>query len=63
MTPADPVEAARKEAIATYLSHWKEVEKRYADKAGKAGDLKKYAASAALSQVETDAENMRKRTS
>ncbi|MDX2564993.1 hypothetical protein PV371_35805 [Streptomyces sp. TX20-6-3] len=60
-TPADPVEAAKKEAIATYLSHWKEVEKRYADKAGKAGDLKKYAAAAALAQVETGAADMRKK--
>ncbi|WP_329625868.1 secreted protein/lipoprotein (plasmid) [Streptomyces sp. NBC_01255] len=61
VAPADPVETAKKEAIATYLSHWKEVEKRYADKAGKAGDLKKYAASAALSQVETGAADMRKK--
>ncbi|MFJ2060344.1 hypothetical protein ACIOMM_31005 [Streptomyces sp. NPDC087908] len=60
-TPADPVEAAKKEAIATYLSHWKEVEKRYADEAGKAGDLKKYAAAAALAQVETGAADMRKK--
>ncbi|MEV0449794.1 hypothetical protein [Streptomyces sp. NPDC050600] len=59
--PENPEEAAKKQAIATYLSHWKEVEKRYADKTGKAGDLKKYAASAALSQVETDTENMRKK--
>ncbi|WP_241847780.1 DUF3558 domain-containing protein [Streptomyces sp. CB02009] len=60
-TPADPVEAAKKEAIATYLSHWKEVEKRYADKAGNAGELKKYAAAAALAQVETGAADMRKK--
>ncbi|RSS57495.1 hypothetical protein [Streptomyces sp. WAC01280] len=59
--PADPVETAKKEAIATYLSHWKEAEKRYADKAGKAGDLKKYAAAAALAQVETDSANLRKK--
>ncbi|MFJ3817747.1 secreted protein/lipoprotein [Streptomyces sp. NPDC090056] len=59
--PADPVETAKKEAIATYLSHWKEAEKRYADKNGKAGDLKKYAASAALAQVESDSESLRKK--
>ncbi|MFF5505843.1 hypothetical protein [Streptomyces roseolus] len=58
--PADPVEAAKKEAIATYLSHWEEVRKRYGDKTNKAGDLEKYAASAALSQVKYDTENMRK---
>ncbi|MFB9601389.1 hypothetical protein ACFFTQ_00145 [Streptomyces roseofulvus] len=57
-TPADPAEAAKKEAITTYLSHWKEVEKRYADKTHKAGDLKKYAASAALSQLELDTKRM-----
>ncbi|MFI8515376.1 hypothetical protein ACIGHB_30030 [Streptomyces sp. NPDC085460] len=59
--PVDPVEAAKKEAIATYLSHWKEVQKRYGDKTNKAGDLEKYAASAALSQVKYDTGNMRKR--
>ena len=59
--PENAEETAKKQAIDTYLSHWKEVEKRYADKTGKAGDLKQYAASAALSQVETDSENMRKK--
>ncbi|MFE5712005.1 hypothetical protein ACFQ7J_14450 [Streptomyces sp. NPDC056501] len=64
-TPAkpveDPIETAKKEAIATYLAHWKEVEKRYADKTGRAGNLKRYAASAALAQVETGAADMRKK--
>ncbi|MFE3123268.1 hypothetical protein ACFXHD_07595 [Streptomyces hydrogenans] len=60
-TPADPAETAKSEAIATYLSYWKETEKRYADKTNKAGDLKKYAVSAALSQVEQDTERMRRR--
>ncbi|GEB57397.1 hypothetical protein [Streptomyces gardneri] len=64
-TPAkpleDPVETAKKEATVTYLAHWKEVEKRYADKTGKAGNLKRYAASAALAQVETGAADMRKK--
>ncbi|MEU6621958.1 hypothetical protein ABZ926_14455 [Streptomyces litmocidini] len=59
--PADPAETAKKEAIVTYLSHWKEVEKRYADKTGKAGDLKRYAAAAALAQVEQDSKNMREK--
>ncbi|MGW6248028.1 hypothetical protein [Streptomyces roseolus] len=59
--PANPAEAAKKEAIATYLSHWKEVEKRYADKTDKAGDLKKYAAVDALLKVEYDAKDMHKR--
>ncbi|MDV5143251.1 secreted protein/lipoprotein [Streptomyces sp. SBC-4] len=61
VAPADPVETAKKEAITTYLSHWKEVEKRYADKASKAGDLKKYAAAVAQIQVEKDAENLHQR--
>ncbi|MET8507541.1 hypothetical protein ABZV60_23240 [Streptomyces sp. NPDC004787] len=60
-TAENPEETAKKQAIDTYLSHWKEVQKRYADKTGKAGDLKQYAASAALSQVEIDSENMRKK--
>ncbi len=60
-TPADPAEAAKKAAIATYLSHWKEVEKRYADKADKAGDLKKHAAAVAQYQVEVDAKEFHKR--
>ncbi|MFE6713921.1 hypothetical protein [Streptomyces sp. NPDC057695] len=58
---ADPIETAKRDAIATYLAHWKEVEKRYADKTGKAGNLTKYAASAALAQVETGAADMRKK--
>ncbi|OKJ48155.1 secreted protein/lipoprotein [Streptomyces sp. CB02009] len=37
------------------------MEKRYADKAGNAGELKKYAAAAALAQVETGAADMRKK--
>ncbi|MGW6557615.1 hypothetical protein [Streptomyces hydrogenans] len=60
-TPADPADTAKKEAIATYLSHWNEVEKRYADKTDKAGDLKKYAAATALYQVERDAEDFHKK--
>ncbi|MFC8295592.1 hypothetical protein ACFUJ0_14200 [Streptomyces sp. NPDC057242] len=53
--PLDPAEAAKKEAIATYLGYWQEMEKRYADKTGKAGDLKRYATSEALRNAELDA--------
>ncbi|MGW3521573.1 hypothetical protein [Streptomyces hydrogenans] len=60
-TPADPAETAKNEAISTYLSHWNEAEKRYADKTDKAGDLKKYAAVDALLKVEHDAKDMHKR--
>ncbi|MFD4371062.1 hypothetical protein [Streptomyces sp. NPDC058486] len=60
-TSADPVESAKREAIATYLSHWREVEKRYADKTDKDGDLKKYAAVEALLNVENDAADMHRR--
>ncbi|MET9955992.1 hypothetical protein ABZ135_31230 [Streptomyces sp. NPDC006339] len=60
-TPENPEETAKKQAINTYLSHWKEVEKRYADKTDKAGDLKKYAAVVAKIQVEKDAEDMHRR--
>ncbi|MFB7512882.1 hypothetical protein [Streptomyces sp. NPDC056144] len=60
-TSTDPAEIAKKQAIDTYLSHWKEVEKRYADKSSKAGDLKKYAAVDALLKVENDAADMHRR--
>ncbi|MFC9259368.1 hypothetical protein ACFT25_06060 [Streptomyces hydrogenans] len=60
-TSTDPAETAKSEAIATYLSHWNEAEKRYADKTDKAGDLKKYAAVDALLKVEHDAKDMHKR--
>ncbi|MFF7234251.1 hypothetical protein [Streptomyces sioyaensis] len=53
--PADPTETAKKDAIATYQSYWKEVEKLYADPSGKSAKLKQYAASAALKNVESDA--------
>lgn len=53
--PTDPTEAAKKDAIATYQSYWKEVEKLYADPHGKGAQLKQYAASAALKNVESDA--------
>ncbi|MFC9595865.1 hypothetical protein ACFTUC_39470 [Streptomyces sp. NPDC056944] len=59
--PPDPAESAKKEAIATYLSHWQQVEKRYADKTDKAGELKKYAAVDALLKVENDAADMHRR--
>lgn len=58
---ADPTETAKKAAIDVYLSHWREMEKHYADKAGKAGNLKQYAAAAALSQAELDAKSLHQR--
>lgn len=54
---ADPAETAKKDAIATYQSYWKEVEKLYADRSGKDTKLKQYAASAALKNVESDAKS------
>ncbi|MGW9452450.1 hypothetical protein [Streptomyces sp. NPDC055632] len=59
--PPDPVETAKKEAVDTYLSLWQEAEKRYADKTGKAGDLKKYATAVALAQLEADTKQMREK--
>lgn len=55
-TKEDPAEAAKKEAIATYVEYWQAMEKLYADKSGKAGKLKQYAASEALRNAELDAE-------
>lgn len=52
---ADPTETAKKEAISSYQSYWKEVEKLYADPSGKSAKLKQYAASAALKNAEQDA--------
>ncbi|MGW6564958.1 hypothetical protein [Streptomyces sp. NPDC054975] len=57
----DPKETAKKEATATYLAHWREMEKLYADRTGKAANLKQYAASAALSQAELDAKSLHQR--
>lgn len=54
---ADPTETAKKDAISTYQTYWKEVAKLYADRSGKSANLKKYAASAALKNVESDAKN------
>lgn len=56
-TPADPSEAAKKEAIAVYLSYWQEMEKLYADSSGKSANLKSFAASQALSSAEADAKS------
>ncbi|MFJ5877401.1 hypothetical protein [Streptomyces sp. S1] len=53
--PPDPEEVAKKEAIAVYVGYWQEMEKLYADKTGKAGNLKQYAASEALRNAELDA--------
>ncbi|MFI9358642.1 hypothetical protein [Streptomyces lydicus] len=53
--PADPTETAKKDAVATYQTYWKEVAKLYADHSGKSSMLKQYAASAALKNVESDA--------
>ncbi|MDX2762546.1 hypothetical protein [Streptomyces europaeiscabiei] len=52
---ADPKETAKKEAIAAYGAYWREMEKLYADPAGKSAHLDQYAASAALKNAETDA--------
>ncbi|MFF2902325.1 hypothetical protein [Streptomyces sp. NPDC057966] len=54
---ADPTETAKTEAITTYTSYWREMERLYADSNGKKSDLKKYAASGALVSAETDAKN------
>ncbi|MEU8795418.1 secreted protein/lipoprotein [Streptomyces sp. NPDC048643] len=52
---SDPMEAARKEAIAAYAAYWREMEKLYADPKGEGAHLDRYAASAALKNAETDA--------
>lgn len=52
---ADPAETAKKGAIEAYQGYWHEMEKLYADRSGKSGKLKKYAASAALKNAEADA--------
>jgi hypothetical protein len=51
----DPTEAAKKEAVATYQGYWREVEKLYADQDGSAAGIEKFATSAALKNVKTDA--------
>ncbi|MFJ2478020.1 hypothetical protein ACIOWI_34495 [Streptomyces sp. NPDC087659] len=59
--PADPTETAKQEAIAAYQNYWQEMEKLYADRSGKAADLKKFAASAALKNAESDAKSIHAR--
>ncbi|MER7959193.1 hypothetical protein [Streptomyces sp. NPDC096030] len=54
-TPPNPTEVAKEEAVTAYQAYWQELEKLYADKTGKAANLKLYAASAALSNAELDA--------
>lgn len=53
--PADPTEAAKADAIVTYRQYWQQMELLYEDSTGKGGDLKRYAASAALKNAEADA--------
>lgn len=53
--PADPKQTAKKEAITAYGAYWQEMEKLYADPAGKSAHLDQYAASAALKNAEADA--------
>lgn len=59
--PVDPAETAKQEAIAAYQNYWQEMEKLYADRSGKAADLKKVAASAALKNAESDATSIHAR--
>ncbi|MFI1177544.1 hypothetical protein [Streptomyces melanogenes] len=54
---ADPAEAAKGQAIATYQSYWREMEKLYADRNGNTAALKRFAASAALKSAEEDAKS------
>ncbi len=59
--PADPQDAAKKKAIATYQAYWQEMEKLYADPTGKSAHLDRYAASEALQSAEADAKSTHER--
>ncbi|MFI9772121.1 hypothetical protein ACIHJG_35455 [Streptomyces sp. NPDC052415] len=57
---ADPTQAAEAEVIARYRAYWGEMERVYATASVEGTDIKKYAALAALSRPEHDAERMKK---
>ncbi|MEV0493485.1 hypothetical protein [Streptomyces atratus] len=48
----DPEEATKTEAVETYKAYWLEMQKLYADSTGKKANLKRYAASSALTSAE-----------
>ncbi|MFI5752585.1 secreted protein/lipoprotein [Streptomyces sp. NPDC051644] len=58
--PADATETAKNEAIATYTSYWREMERSYAKGSSKGTSLKNYAAGSALAGANTGMENMLK---
>lgn len=55
--PQDPAQKAKSEAVGAYKSYWLEMQKLYADSMGKGGNLKQYAASAALANAVADAKS------
>ncbi|MFD9047878.1 hypothetical protein [Streptomyces zaomyceticus] len=52
-----PEETSKQEAVAVYLSYWQEMEKLYADSTGQKANLKRYAASSALTSAQADAKS------
>ncbi|MEU7205414.1 hypothetical protein [Streptomyces sp. NPDC045470] len=58
--PADPAETAKQQAISTYRSYWKAMERVYATAKLDGTDITKYAASAALSRPRNDIQNMQR---
>ncbi|MCX0247997.1 hypothetical protein [Streptomyces drozdowiczii] len=56
--PADPAEAAKVEAIATYKRYWEEMQHLYADSHNNFAGLTKFAAGPALEGAKTDAKGM-----
>ncbi|MFB8211116.1 hypothetical protein [Streptomyces sp. NPDC056010] len=58
--PADPAEASKSEAIATYTSYWREMGRSYAKGSVEGTALKDYAAGSALVSATTGMTNMRK---
>ncbi|MFD5790508.1 hypothetical protein ACFWH1_28280 [Streptomyces sp. NPDC127037] len=57
--PADPTEAAKAKAIATYTSYWREMGRSYAKGGAEETTLKDYAAGSALVAANTGMANMR----
>ena len=56
----EPTEAAKAEVIKQYRAYWKEMERVYATASVEGTDIKKYAASTALSRPVSDSKRMKR---
>ncbi|MFD8690743.1 hypothetical protein [Streptomyces sp. NPDC059651] len=57
---ADPTDTAKREALTTYATYWREMSRSYSKGSSKETSLKDYAAGAALAGADAGMKNMRK---